>query len=671
MTNPILVLIVPSEVRSIDQIATALVGTDGSILVHRVQSVDRLSTAPGWEAADAVVLSSQVPTHQLDLLWHAVASRNRPLPVYLVGDLPNDVEAQLIDSGIQAVIPLERVDRLSIQLRRDIQVIRDERQLDGSTGDQFFRQLALGLTKTLGVRTAIVGRIDGPDRRRVTTVAVAVDGNIAPPMSYQLENTPCLEVTRGHCQFVAERARERYPSCPVLEQLGADSYFGVPLFGATGEVLGSIVLLNDQPIERTGRIERVVSYFAARAGAELERRQAEETRASLEAQLVAAQKMEAIGTLAGGIAHDFNNILMGILGNAEMAQEDLEAWHPASANLSEILRAAHRARDLVQRILTFSRKREPKRHPILLETVIDDLVVLLRATVPTTINLNVSHRGGAATVLADPNQVHQVLVNLANNAVQAIGSRPGTIAVTAETVSLDQEFGILHGGLPEGSYARVTMTDDGIGMDADTQARIFEPFFTTKDPGQGTGLGLAVVHGIMRDHEGGVAVSSNPGRGTTVTLYFPVLDPTAEPPAGGAVPRGSGQHILLIDDEPAIVRVGQRMLERLGYRVTACTEAQVALERFANSPLDFQLVITDYTMPALTGLDIAAAAKRHNPDIPVLVTTGHPDLVRDGSPQLIDGLLTKPFANAALAQAVHRLITEPRRPPPPGRAPGG
>ncbi len=529
------------------------------------------------------------------------------------------------------------------------------------TGEEFFRTLVLALTKALDVRFALVGEVRGRDRDRITTVALAIDGELAESLTYPTAGTPCGVVSLGTGHFVPTGAQSQYPACAAIQRLGADSYFGLPLFGSSDVPIGVLVVLDDTPFERTEAIETVLSLSAARAGAELERRRNEEQRGLLQAQLVQAQKMEAIGTLAGGIAHDFNNILMGILGNAEMAKDELEAWNPVHAYLAEILRATHRARDVVQRILTFSRKREPERRAASLAQIIEDAAILLRASLPATIELTLELAEDAPPIDADPGQIHQVVMNLVTNAAQAIGAGRGTITIRESIVDVDPELARTHVRLAERRYLRLSVYDTGRGMDRDTLARIFEPFFTTKAPGEGTGLGLAVVHGIVEEHEGVIVVDSDLGRGTVFHVYLPAIERVALTPPGptSAIPLGRGQHVLLVDDEPAIVRVGRQMLERLGYRVTAVDSARAAVEAFAAAPGSFDLVLSDLTMPEQTGLDLCQRLRLIHPTVSFVLASGHPDVLDAACPPGVDAILSKPFATARLAHVLDRILRPP------------
>ena len=394
------------------------------------------------------------------------------------------------------------------------------------------------------------------------------------------------------------------------------------------------------------------------------RKKAEAHRNELEAQLRESHKMQAVGTMAGGIAHDFNNILGAILGNVELAKADCAAGSPVLESLLEIDKAGRRARDLVRQILTFSRNEPPQRSAVSLAEVVHDTERLLRVTLPPAIELHMQLQAGLPPVLADATQVEQALLNLCTNAVHAIGTERGSIHVEAATVQPDQRL-TERLGLAPIDYVALTVRDTGPGMDAATLERIFEPFFTTKPVGQGTGLGLAVVHGVMRTHEGGVDVQSAPGQGSRFTLYFPVAtDATAgaQPsPAAQAVPLaaatsapepaeppggapGKKHHVMYVDDDQALVFLVQRLLRRRGYEVSGYTDPHEATAALRAAPQAYDLLVTDYNMPGFCGVDLVREARLIRPGLPVALASGY---------------VTAEIEQAALAEGAQALIHKP------------
>lgn len=380
-----------------------------------------------------------------------------------------------------------------------------------------------------------------------------------------------------------------------------------------------------------------------------------------EAQLFETQKMEAIGQLAGGIAHDFNNILAAILGNVELARSMPPEDPCLPDNLDAILNASHRAADLVKQILAFSRRQPQTRQPVMLHRVIHEAVKLLRATVPTVITFQ-TELTKTRPVLADASQMHQVLINLCTNAVHAMRDRPGVIQIELSEIEVAIGQAQSHADLQPGSYVCLRVEDSGSGMDRPTMARIFDPFFTTKAPGEGTGLGLSVVHGIVKNHEGTITVDSHPGMGTVFRLFFPVhLDCAASfTPEANLLPNGHNEQILFVDDEEALTRLGRIMLQRVGYRVTAFTSVADALAAFRAKPDQFDLVITDLNMPVMNGLDFAHQLLQLRPSLPILLTTGYsaaltPERVRELG---FRDLVSKPTDLRAMAETLQRVLAE-------------
>jgi PAS domain S-box-containing protein len=389
-------------------------------------------------------------------------------------------------------------------------------------------------------------------------------------------------------------------------------------------------------------------------------KQAAEERARLESQLFQSQKIQALGTLAGGIAHDFNNILALIRGNAALALSDLPTDHAAHTSLVEIDKASRRAADLVRRILTFGRREELHRQTLELPPVVGEAAQLLRATLPARIHIHVHAGPDLPPIAAEPTLVHQVVMNLGANAAHAIGERGGEIEIRLEAVAVDDALAASVADLRRGEYVRLTVADNGCGMDEATLGRIFEPFFTTKPLGQGTGLGLSVVHGILHSHDGAVSVESDPGQGTTVALYFPVAaSKVATVPKPTAKLRcGDGHHILYLDDEGGLVFLLARYGERLGYHVTGHTDARQALDDFHRRPDAFDIVVTDLSMPGISGMEFAREVLDARPDMPVILTTGsiRPEDVAAAEQLGVRSVMAKPNTVQALAEALHEAL---------------
>ena len=371
------------------------------------------------------------------------------------------------------------------------------------------------------------------------------------------------------------------------------------------------------------------------------------------------EKLGALGTLAGGIAHDFNNLLLAINGNAKLAEAQLPPQHPAQESLAEISKAGARATQLVQRILSFSRPQEQQRLAVPLQPLVDEALKLLRATLPATIEIRTHFAENLPTVGADPGQVHEVIVNLATNAAHAIGERAGFVEFQLEAVSVNEEYPA-ETGVREGRYVRLSVRDNGCGMDRDTLSRLFEPFFTTKGPGQGTGLGLSVVHGIMKSHGGGVTAYSELGKGSTFRLYFPVAEEVAEavPVEAREIRRSRRERVLHVDDETALVFLTKRVLERLGYKVTGYSDAAEALEAFRSRPDDFDVVVTDLMMPNASGFELASAMLEVRPGVPIIITSGYvrPEDHERARKLGIREVIEKPSAVDKLGEALDALF---------------
>ncbi len=375
-----------------------------------------------------------------------------------------------------------------------------------------------------------------------------------------------------------------------------------------------------------------------------------------------SQKLEALGTLAGGIAHDFNNILLAINGNAQLALADVSPGNLAEQSISEILKAGARASDLVKRILGFSRPQEQKKQVLKLQPVIEEALKLTRATLPARIRFETTFAADVPPARVDPGQLHQVIVNLATNAAHAIGEKNGKIEIRLDTANVNAEDRHTAGTLEAGRYLRLYVSDDGCGMDRATLNRIFDPFFTTKKQGEGTGLGLSVVHGIVTSHGGAIAVTSQPGEGTAFHIYFPIateaVDVIGEAPKELAQSRG--ERIMYVDDEEALVFLATRMLERRGYRVSGFIDAVSALQEFREHPDEFDVVVSDLSMPRMSGFELTEEIHRTRADIPVVLTSGY---LQADDQEKAEGLgiretIQKPATAEKLAGVLQRILSE-------------
>jgi PAS domain S-box-containing protein len=385
---------------------------------------------------------------------------------------------------------------------------------------------------------------------------------------------------------------------------------------------------------------------------------AEEEKKKLENQLQQAQKMEAIGALAGGIAHDFNNILSAIIGYTELAMLNEGAEHCAD-ELKEALAAANRAKDLVKQILAFSRQTDEERMPVRVALIVKEAVKFLRATIPSTIEIKarIDERSGA--VLANSVELHQIIMNLFTNAQHALGERAGLVEVEVQGAEIDaaQKSDLI--GMQAGACVRISVRDTGSGMSPEVMERIFDPYFTTKEKGVGTGLGLAVVHGIVKKYGGAIQVESKLGQGTVFHVYLPKADVAAPTQTELTKPiKGGSEKVLLVDDEQMLASVGQQALQRLGYEVVSRTSPIEALELFKAKPGHFDVVITDQTMPGMTGDALARELMSIRPGIPVIICTGYSQAIdaERAATIGIKAFVMKPILIHELADAVRKAL---------------
>ncbi|MFA7382462.1 MAG: PAS domain S-box protein [Desulfurivibrionaceae bacterium] len=478
-----------------------------------------------------------------------------------------------------------------------------------------------------------------------------VDAN---PAAKQLIGLPCTKLIGSKCyQSICPTDKEH---CPVLDLGQHLVNSGQSLLQADGKKLP--VLKSVVELELNGRPCLVESFLDIS-----KRVEDEHERLKLQSHLRQAQKMEAIGTLAGGIAHDFNNLLQSILGYAGLLLYALPEKSEHHQFADAIKTAGVSAAALIKQILTFSRQREHEQNPLQLQYLIKEALKLLRATLPSTIAIEEQISMQCSTVLADSTEIHQIIMNLGTNAYHAMRENGGTLTVQLDEIEVDQALVSETPDLiPEARYVRLRVSDTGHGMDLETQQRIFEPYFTTKEKGEGTGLGLAIIHGITKSCQGAISVRSALGKGAAFTLFFPVLEQAIPLLEGGQneenVLARINASVLFVDDNERNVILGESVLKQIGCSVMALTDSREALDAFGAMPEKFDLVITDQTMPHLTGLELAKKMLKIREDIPIIMLTGHSDLVDEQRAKAVGiaKFLMKPISMEEIAQAMEEIL---------------
>ncbi|RJP17925.1 MAG: response regulator, partial [Deltaproteobacteria bacterium] len=492
------------------------------------------------------------------------------------------------------------------------------------------------------------------------TVALYSHGGVVPNVRYNLRDTPCENVSGKKLCCYPQGVQGLFPRDTMLTDMRAESYIGIPLWDSKGRPIGLIVVIDCKPMANTELIADVLQIVATRTASELERNRTEEEKGKLQAQLLQAMKMEAVGRLAGGVAHDFNNLLTVVIGNVSLALGKIPASDPVTGMLSEVNRAAERAARLTQQLLAFSRKQiiEPK--VLDLNALIVELHSMLVRLIGEHIEIATVPGEGLGMVKVDPGQMEQILVNLAVNARDAMRDG-GQLRIETANAVLDDAYCDAHPDARPGRYVRLSVSDTGHGMTDEVRAQIFEPFFTTKPKGSGTGLGLSMTYGAVKQVGGSIEVLSEPGKGTTVRIFLPREEPGPEPEPGTGPPQkplGGTETVLLVEDEEVLRGLCVQVLEQLGYRVLQAGNGAdaIALAREYGGRID--LLLTDVVMPGMNGSELATHLVILHPETKVLFTSGYTDdaIVHHGV--LDEGVffIGKPYTPSALAKKVREVL---------------
>lgn len=532
----------------------------------------------------------------------------------------------------------------------------------GNVGRDYFERLLGKMCEWLNCEYALVSETrDGLVAR---ILAMQLDGVTSCGLSYSLAGTPYGKVLAEGFYHCPEGICRLFPNDQDLVRFGAEGYIGILLKNKDSKPIGVLCALSRHRLNLPHRAEEVMNIIAAKASAEIERMTSEEDERRIEKQLHQAQKMEALGTLAGGIAHDFNNILSAIYGYAELSLLEVPEQSKLKRHLHQILKSADRAKDLVTQILTFSRRNDQEPKPLQFSVIIKETMKFLRASLPSTIEIRLGIEPGAesAKVLGDPTRLHQILMNLCVNAGHAMRDRAGLLEINLASVELEADIMAQIPDAKPGPYLKLTVADTGDGMDQEVKQRIFEPYFTTKASGEGTGLGLAVVYGIVQGYGGWINVESAPGKGSTFTIFLPRTEAKSVPERETGPEGYSGRgKVLLVDDEEVIVSLEKEILERFGFEVVATHNSHGALRTFCSKPESFDLVMTDLTMPGMTGVELARELLSIRPDLPIILCSGYGDMA-DGDmikEYGFRGFILKPVTTIELAGALRSVFNSP------------
>lgn len=541
------------------------------------------------------------------------------------------------------------------QSAKDIQALVES--MVGIIGLDFFTNTVKKMCQWFGCEIAIIGEIK--ENSRIEILSMIRDNHFVENFSYQLKGTPCESVINSGFTVYHEGVDILFPNEELFKKLGVKGYAGTPLINAAGDTIGVLCVLSRNKLSTTDSTQDVMSIIAARTVGEIEHKKLAQERTLLEERLKHSKRMESIGTLAGGIAHDFNNILFPISGYVEMLMEDLDDHSASQEFLERIQIGVSRSKELVKQILMVSRQAKGEKSIIKIQTVLKEVIKLSRASIPSTINIIPSIDNNCRPVFADPTQIHQIAMNLITNAYHAIDPDTGTLEIQLKEVAVTIEDPSEH-HLKPGIYICLKVTDSGEGIDSKIIEKIFDPYFTTKKKSKGTGLGLSIVYGIVQSYGGDIQVKSIPGEKTSFAVYIPGAEDTPEIKKEETNPniKGGNEHILVVDDEEPIVLMLSEALIRKGYSVISETSSTKALEIFRSHPDQFDLVITDMTMPNITGDQLTKELKKIRENIPIIICTGYSERIDEeiADELEIDALLMKPVNTKKLDLTIRQVL---------------
>ena len=640
MSTPLRLLLVEDNPDDAFLVQRQLRNADFDLDLHRVDSPESFRLALQDRSWDLILSDYQMPGFSGFAALEILRKSGLDIPFMLVsGAIGEHIAVEAMRKGARDYLLKDNLARLAPAIHREL-LESSERQarrkaelrqktLEGALqailkgtsseiGVGFFRSLVETLASSLQVKGALIAEYE---KRSSTIRILAVHGFENPVPGQELAASGTLGqsiLANGHV-MMQNMDFALFVDGTSLKSMGIRSVIGLRLDSREGQPQGLLLVLDDKEIEEPDLTQDLISIFASRAGSELDRLDAERQRLSIEKQLLHSQKLEAVGTLAGGVAHDINNILTSIWGHAQLLEMRFTEG-PGTDSIQGILKGCRRARDLARQILLFSRKQEPELHPVHLGEIIDETWKLLRATFPSSLRMKFDIEPNLPPVLGESSQLHQVLMNLCTNACHAMGSGGGTLTVSANRFSDSSDR------MDPVPQIELLVTDTGSGIPSDIMPRIFEPFFTTRGPGIGTGLGLSVVHGIVQNHKGSITVSSDLGRGTTFKILLPCLTQEISTEIQRRIetkPVKIDKAIMVVDDEDAVADVLYHLLAVLGYKSEIFMNPLKALEAFKVDPSKWAAIISDYTMPDLSGEQFVGAIRSIRPSIPFLLTSGY------------------------------------------------